>query len=491
MDIHNELYSQQELFVANRWVKPSGSRRIDVISPTTEAVVGSVPVAETREIDEAVAAARTAFESGPWPRMSVAERGEALMRVIDAWEPHASKAIEVQIDEMGGPRTFLDAATHSLRFLLMHEIEEAKFINYREVRPGHVGDVIVLREPIGVVAAIIPWNSPVQQGWSKLLSALLMGCPVVLKTAPESPLSMALLASAFEVADLPPGTVSLVSGGGDIGEYLVRHPGVDRVTFTGSTATGGKIAAACGELIRPVTLELGGKSAAVLLDDDVPSYLPSLIANSLSNSGQICISTNRVLVPDAHHDAIVEQLVEFVASLKVGDPHDADTVIGPLVAERQRTRVESYIEIGKQEGARIVLGGGRPQDRMGWYVEPTIFIDVDNKMRIAREEIFGPVLSVIRYRDVDDAVAIANDSEYGLYGAVFGRDSEQALSVAARIRTGSLAVNDGPPIGGGGPFGGYKRSGLGRELSREGLESYLQYKSIALPAQTSAPEARP
>lgn len=491
MDVQMDIYAQHELFVANRWATPSGSRRIDVISPTTEAVIGSVPVAEPQEIDEAVAAARTAFDCGPWPRMTLAERAQALARVVDAFEPHAERAVEVQIDEMGGPRTFLEAATHSLRLLLLHAAKEAEAIGYREVRQGHVGDVVVLREPIGVVAAVIPWNSPIQQAWSKLVSPLLMGCPVVLKTAPESPLSMALLAAAFEVAGLPAGTVSLISGGGDIGDYLVRHPGVDKVTFTGSTATGEKIAAACGELIRPVTLELGGKSAAIVLDEDMPHYLPSLIANSLSNSGQICISTNRILVPDAHYDAIVDQLIEFVSSIKVGDPRDAETVIGPLVAERQRTRVESYIEIGKEEGARLILGGGRPEGLSGWYIEPTIFVDVDNKMRIAREEIFGPVLSVIRYRDIDEAVAIANDSEYGLYGAVFGKDPEEALNVASRIRTGTLAINDGPPIGGGGPFGGYKRSGLGRELSREGLEPYLQYKAIALPAQVNAPAVQP
>jgi len=490
VDVQQELFSQQELFIANRWVKPSAGRRIEVISPSTEEVIGSVPVAEAREIDEAVAAARSAFDSGPWPRMTVAERAEALTRVVDAWEPHANKAVEVQIAEMGGPRKFLEAATHILRYWLANEVREAGNINFREVRQGQVGDVVVLREPIGVVAAIIPWNSPIQQAWSKLVSSLLMGCPIILKTAPESPLSMELLANAFEAADLPPGTVSLISGGGDTGEYLVRHPDVDKVTFTGSTATGGKIAAICGELIRPVNLELGGKSAAILLDDDIGNYLPSLIANSLSNSGQICISTNRVLVPEAHYDSIVDHLVDYVAALKVGSPYDPDTDIGPLVAERQRSRVESYIASGKEQGAKIVLGGGRPTDLRGWYVEPTIFVDVDNKMRIAQEEIFGPVLSVIKYRDVDNAVAIANDSDYGLYGAVFSRDPEYALEVASRVRTGTLAVNDGPPIGGGGPFGGYKRSGLGRELSHEGLESHLEYKSIALPPSVSAPEGQ-
>jgi betaine-aldehyde dehydrogenase len=319
---------------------------------------------------------------------------------------------------------------------------------------------------------------------TKLFPSLLMGCPVVLKPAPESPLSAYVIAEAIKAAGLPEGVVSIVNGGVEAGAYLVGHQGVDFVTFTGSRGGGRAIATACGDRLRPVVLELGGKSAAVILPGvDMVPYIGSLVGNSLRNSGQICISTNRVLVQEDDRDTVVGQLAEYVSRMKIGDPHDADTDFGPLAAARQRDNAERFIASGLAEGAKVVLGGGRPPAQAkGWYIEPTIFVDVDNRMEIAQEEIFGPVLSVISYRDEDEAIAIANDSVYGLGGAVFAADVEHGLDVAAQIVTGTCAVNGGPPSGGGGPFGGRKQSGLGCERAVEGLESFLELKSVALPA---------
>jgi aldehyde dehydrogenase (NAD+) len=331
---------------------------------------------------------------------------------------------------------------------------------------------------------VTPWNSPVMVALTKLFPSLLMGCPVVLKTAPESPLSAYVIADAIAAAGIPEGVVSILNGGAQAGAYLVGHAGIDFVTFTGSRAGGRSIAAACGHRLHRATLELGGKSAAVILPGvDMAPYIPSLVGDSLRNSGQICISTNRVVVHQDDRDAVVAQLADYVSRMKIGDPHDADTDFGPLAAARQRDAAERFIASGLAEGAKVVLGGGRPASQpKGWYVEPTIFTEVDNHMEIAQEEIFGPVLSVISYTDEAEAIAIANDSMYGLGGAVFAPDVEHGLEVAAKIVTGTCSVNGGPPSGGGGPFGGRKQSGLGSERAVEGLESFLQLKSVALPA---------
>jgi betaine-aldehyde dehydrogenase len=363
-------------------------------------------------------------------------------------------------------------------------LADAAQLTFREVREGTVGKVIVLREPAGVTAAVTPWNSPVMVAVTKLFPSLLMGCPVVLKPAPESPLSGYVIAEAVAAAGLPQGTVSIVNGRVPAGEYLVGHPGVDHVTFTGSRGGGRAIAVTCGDRLRPVTLELGGKSAAIILPGvDMAPYIPALVRQSLWNSGQICISTNRVIVHEDDRDAVVTKLADYVSGMKVGDPHDAGTEFGPVASARQRDTVERFIASGRAQGAKVVLGGGRPAGLpRGWYVEPTIFTGVHNDMEIAQEEIFGPVLSVISYRDEADAVKIANDSIYGLGGSVYAPDPERGLEVAAQVVTGTCAVNGGPPSGGGGPFGGRKQSGIGCERAVEGLASFLELKSVSLPA---------
>ena len=477
------------LFIGGEWHAPSSAEWLDVFSPTTEEVVGRVPLVTAADVDRAVAAAREAFDTGPWPRMSVGERADHLRAVVRHLMAHQPEVVEAQIDEMGGTRKFTEATAAGIPGFLEQTIGDASALSFIEERDGVVGKVEVTREPLGVVGAVIPWNAPVMVAATKTFPCLLMGCPIVLKPAPESPLSAYHLAAAVEAAGIPRGVVSILPGGAEAGEHLVSHPAIDMVTFTGSTAAGRRIAGICGSNLKPVTLELGGKSAAIFLPGtDHRRYLGALLGNSLRNVGQICISLSRVLVQEDEYDLVAGDLCDLVASMKVGDPHDPDTDFGPVAARRQRDRVEEYIASGSADGAKVALGGGRPSgiDR-GWFVEPTVFTEVDNSMRIAQEEIFGPVLSLIRYRSVEDALAIANDSRYGLFGAVFGPTVAEAHAVARRMQTGTCAVNDGPPSGGGGPFGGWKDSGLGKERATEGLAEYLVVKSLAFPAGVAVP----
>ncbi len=349
-----------------------------------------------------------------------------------------------------------------------------------EERQGMLGgQILVSRKPVGVVGAIVPWNFPQALAMFKLAPLLAAGCTAVIKPSPETVLDSLLLAEAVEEAGLPPGVVNIVPAGREVGAYLVEHPGVDKVAFTGSTAAGRAIARRCGELLRPVTLELGGKSAAILLDDaDLSEAGEALFAATLLNNGQTCYLGTRVLAPRSRYEEMLAVFAGMAESLQVGDSLDPETQIGPLASARQRDRVEGYIEKGRSEGARLVAGGGRPQAmERGWFVQPTVFADVENTQTIAREEIFGPVLSVIPYDGVDDAIAIANDSEYGLGGSVWTSDPEHGAEVAKRVQTGSIGVNH-YALDPAAPFGGVKASGLGRELGPEGISAYVQLQSV-------------
>jgi betaine-aldehyde dehydrogenase len=353
---------------------------------------------------------------------------------------------------------------------------------FEEERPGLMGPCLVRKAPVGVAAGIIPWNVPLFITSMKLGACLASGSTMVLKPAPETPLDGYILAEILDGLDLPPGVVNIVAAGREVGEHLVRHPGVDKVSFTGSTAAGRTVGGICGEQLKRCTLELGGKSAALILDDaDLDAAIPALLPAALMNNGQACVAQTRILAPRGRYDEVVTALADAVAAQKVGDPSDPEVQVGPLVAERQRSRVEGYLEAGNREGARVVVGGGRPEDlNRGWFVEPTLFADVDNRMTIAREEIFGPVLSVIPFDTDDDAVRIANESDYGLSGSVWTGDRDRGVGVAKRVRTGTYAVNAGMTIDLRNPFGGFKASGIGRELGPEGLEAYTEVQTIVL-----------
>ena len=472
-----------KLFIGGRWVEPSTSEVIEVRSPDTGEYVGRVPLAAAADVDAACAAAREAFDSGPWPRMTPQERQAVIANAVKVIEDRADEFKFLLKAETGQPQMIVDmlqygAAVSGLQY---YAAAADKFV-WKDVRDGIYGQTLVLREPVGVVGAVAAWNVPMFLACNKLGPALLAGCTVVLKPAAETPLSVNLLAEAFAEAGLPEGVLSVIPGGPETGRALTANPDVDKYTFTGSSSVGREIGRRAAERLVPCTLELGGKSAAIILEDaDLDATLPMLLFSGLMNSGQACVAQTRILAPRSRYDEIVQKVGAAVAAMPVGLPDDAGTVIGPLISEKQRDRVEGYIAKGREEGARLVTGGGRPEGLdNGWFVQPTVFADVDNHMTIAREEIFGPVLSIIPYEDEADAIRIANDSPYGLAGSVWTTDYDKAIEVASKIRTGTYAVNM-YAFDPGAPFGGYKNSGIGRENGPEGIEEYVELKSVLLP----------
>ncbi|MFI5611009.1 aldehyde dehydrogenase [Amycolatopsis sp. NPDC051903] len=475
------------LFIGGDWTAPSTDATITVRSASTEEVIGQVPEAGPADVDRAVAAARAALrDPRGWAHWEPARRADVLDRFAAVMAERSSEFANLVSAQNGMPiaSAAIQAETGYPAGLLQMYGGIIREQPVEETRHGAFGGrALVRRDPVGVVAAIVPWNYPQTLLFFKLAPALAAGCPVVIKPSPETLLDAFLLAEVLEDLGLPPGVVSIVPGGRETGEYLVKHPGVDKVAFTGSTVAGRAIASACAELLRPVTLELGGKSAAIILDDaDLAGSVEGLFVATMMNNGQTCFLGTRVLAPQGRYAEVVDVLTDMASGAVVGDALDPATAIGPMASSAHRDRVEGYIAKGKAEGGRVTTGGGRPSGRdAGWFVEPTIFADVDNSATISREEIFGPVLSVIPYGDVDDAVAIANDSDFGLGGTVWTTDPERGLDVARRVETGTIGVNTylPDPVA---PFGGVKASGLGRELGPEALGNYQQFKTVYLTA---------
>jgi aldehyde dehydrogenase (NAD+) len=478
------LASYDSLFIGGEWVRPSSPATIEVISASTEENIGSVPEAAEADVDAAVAAARSAFDDpGGWSQWEPAARAEAIERLAVELDARAEEMARRVSSQNGMPISISPLLEGGFPAIVLRYMAGVlKDASFEEERPGFLGGTnIVRREPIGVVGAIVPWNYPQTLAAFKYGAALAAGCTVVMKPSPETVLDAFLLAEAIEAAGLPGGVINIVPGGRELGAYLVEHRHVDKVAFTGSTAAGRRVAEACGRLLRPVTLELGGKSAAIILDDadlDLAKIGNDLFAATLVNNGQTCYLGTRVLAPRSRYAEVVDTMAAFASSLAVGDALDPATQIGPMASQRHRDRVEGYIAKGSSDGARLVTGGGRPDglDR-GWFVQPTVFAEVDNASTIAQEEIFGPVLSVIAYGDEDDAVRIANDSDFGLGGTVWTADPERGRAVARRVRTGTIGINKYLPDPGA-PFGGVKASGIGRELGPDAVSAYQQLKSI-------------
>ncbi|MEB3030098.1 aldehyde dehydrogenase [[Mycobacterium] nativiensis] len=474
-----------QLYIGGKWVTPVSHETIKVHSATTEDRIGSVPRGSEADIDAAVVAARAAFDATDgWATWHPKERAEVLERFAVELEARGAETARRVSMQNGMPIWVAEQFEAGFPALLLRYYSGLMTnAPVEEARPGMMGGTsLVSKQPVGVVGAIVPWNVPQGITFLKLAPALAAGCTFILKPAEETVLDAFLMAEAAAAAGLPDGVLNVVPGGRDVGAYLVAHPGIDKVSFTGSTTAGRWIAETCGRLLRPVTLELGGKSAAIILDDaDLSGMIEPFFGCTLLNNGQICWLNTRVLAPRSRYSEIVDTITDLASSLAIGDPLDPATKIGPLVSKQQRDRVEGYIAKGKSEGARLTTGGSRPAglDR-GWFLEPTIFADLDNEATISREEIFGPVLSVIPYSDEAEAVALANDSVYGLGGSVWSSDPERATDIARRVRSGTVGVNHyvNDPVA---PFGGIKQSGMGRELGPEGLHGFQVYKSIYLP----------
>lgn len=485
MDISN--YRIERTFIDGQWRRSASGERIPVYSPATEQQIGHVPLCSPTDVDAAVAAARRSFDQSGWAGLDIRARAAILRRAAQIMRGKIDRFQRVAADESGLPIGFVygDGSTFSHQSIKLLEYYAAlgERISLEEERTGADGGrVIVRREPVGVVGVITPWNAPTLIAMFSLAPALLAGCSIILKPAPESPLHAVFLAQVFEEAGLPAGVFNLVTTGLEGSQTLVEHPDVDKIVFTGSTTTGRVIGSSCGRQIKRCCLELGGKSAAIVMEDaDLNALIPFLTFTAYMNNGEACIGQTRILAPRKIYDQVVERMAAVVAQYPVGSPLDAGTVIGPLITERQRAVGESYIASARAEGAEVVTGGARPQAlAKGWFLEPTLLANVTPSMKVAREEIFCPVVVVMPYEGLDDAITIANDSEYGLSGSVWTANEAEGLEVARRIRTGNIGINCFN-LDYNAPFGGFKRSGIGRQLGPEGLDGFFEYKAINFP----------
>ncbi|MZR11693.1 aldehyde dehydrogenase family protein [Maritimibacter sp. DP07] len=473
-----------QLYIGGVWQDAAKGGRIEVISAHSEEVVATVAEAGEADMNAAVAAARRAFDAGPWPRMTPAERAGYLTRMSEVLERRLAEIERAWVEQIGAlakEAPFVIGGGKGW-FDYYAGLAETFAFEKRQPLTDGPGEAVVVREPVGVAALIAPWNNPFGIMAGKLAPALLAGCTTILKPAPETPLEAYIIAEVAEEVGLPKGVVNLVTAGRQASDYLVRHGGVDKVSFTGSVQAGKRIASVCGERLARCTLELGGKSAAIVLDDCDIDMVSKTLARVISiSAGQVCATLSRAIVPAHMHDKLAEAIAAEMATIRVGHPDDPEAEMGPLAMDRQRARVEEYIALGRSEGAQILHGGARPAAlERGYYIEPTLFSGVAPGMRIAQEEIFGPVLGLMTYESEEEALAIANDSPFGLYGAVFTGDSDRAYRIARGVRTGTVAHNGfrfDPAL----PFGGFKQSGVGREGGESGLLSFTETKSIILP----------
>ncbi|HLF84292.1 MAG TPA: aldehyde dehydrogenase family protein [Blastocatellia bacterium] len=473
-----EVSVREKLYVNGEWVEPAGKGMLDVINSTTEEVMGSVPEGTAEDINRAVAAARAAFDS--WSATPAAERAGFLQKIAAGLVARQSEIAAIIASEVGMPLPLATMVQAGMPAMVMGSY--AKLLGEYSFEE-QIGNSLVVKEPVGVIGCITPWNYPLHQVVAKAAPALAAGCTVVLKPSEVAPLTAFILAEIVDDAGLPAGVFNLVTGLGPIaGEALASHPEVDMISFTGSTRAGKRVSELAAQTVKRVALELGGKSANIILDDaDLEKAVRGGVSNCYFNSGQTCSAHTRMLVPRERHDEAVRIAKEAAESFTVGDPREGKAKLGPLVSEVQRDRVRSYIKKGIDEGATLVTGGAEAPEGLdkGYFVRPTVFANVRNDMTIAREEIFGPVLSIIPYENEDDAVRIANDTVYGLAGGVWSSDIERAKRVARRLRTGQVDINGGK-FNAFAPFGGYKQSGHGREMGKYGLEEFLETKSLQL-----------
>ncbi len=464
-----------QVYIDGKFVTPHGSEWADLHNPATEAVIGRVRLGDVEDARAAIAAAKRAFPM--WSRTSKAERVELLRRLRKAVAASANEQLSAVIDEYGAPLAFSDWMAKAAAELFLEAAESLEGYEFDQT----IGKTEIVMQPLGVVAAITPWNANVFFLCGKMATAIAAGCTVVLKPSEMSALQTQVLIEALHEAGAPPGLFNIVNGRGDVvGAEFSKHPDVAKVTFTGSTAVGRSIMTAAAQTMKRVTLELGGKGPQIILDDaDLDTAIPTVIQSGFMNSGQACVAGTRILVPENRMGEILGRLKSEVAKVKAGNARDSSVTIGPMVSQKQWDRVQNYLRIGLEEGAELLIGGeGRPDGlNTGWFVRPTVFTNVTNDMRIAREEIFGPVLSVISYRTEEEAIEIANDTNYGLHAFVLSGDLDHARAIASRLDSGRVQINRAFPEPGV-PFGGFKQSGIGRERGVFGLEAHLEPKAI-------------
>ena len=470
-------------FIDGAWREPKSDRRIAVECPANREIVGSCPEAVQADVDAAVSAASAALGRDDWAGTSGAERAGYIDALSDAMKSRAMDLANCAVAEIAAPISFSKGQVAMARMTLKFYGQLARDFVFEEQRKGYFGSVIVRKEPVGVVAAIVPFNGPLFAAMLKLGPALASGSTVVLKVPMETPLFSYVLAECIVAAGFPAGVINILPADREVSEYLVDHADVSMVSITGSVVAGRSVAKACGSQIKRSALELGGKSAAIVCEDADPAQIVPALANaSVINSGQACAAQTRILIPQSRYEEYVAALATAYESMNMGDPANPVTELGPMIHERHFQRVKAYIQTGLDEGARLVTGGQTPAElEPGYFIQPTLLADVSNDMRVAREEIFGPVVCAIPYDDIDDAIRIANDSDMGLSGSVWTSDVEAGLEIGRRIHAGNFSIN-GFTMDVAAPFGGYKRSGLGRELGEEGLHDYLEFKTINLPS---------
>jgi acyl-CoA reductase-like NAD-dependent aldehyde dehydrogenase len=492
-------YNSNQLFINGTWVESDNEQRIFVENPATEEVFATTAMASASDAAKAIDAARKAFDRGRWPQMTPKERGQLLRNLAESIERRREDLIALSVKEGGFQSAVVDRIHIQSSIDVLYDVADRVLPSFSFMNPINpnfgtsltgqlqVTQGVVVRESMGVATLITPFNAPIAGTIHKLAWALAAGCTTVIKPSPYTPLQVLILGELIEEAGFPPGVVNIITGDLEASVEITTNPDVDIISFTGSNIVGSKVMEQASTTLKKVVLELGGKSANLIFNDaDLDRAALEIMSNMIANSGQGCLLLTRTLVQESIYDELIDRVITLLKSVKIGDPADPSTMLGPLISDKERLRIERMILEGEAEGAKIAWGGGRPQNLpKGYYLEPTLFVDVDNAMTIAREEFFGPVGVILKFQEEEEAIQIANDSPYGLNAGVFTQDMDRAFRIAQQIRSGNVNINSSWGVNPDAPFGGYKQSGIGREGGQYGLQEFLEHKFISWPVGKS------